>query len=339
MEALWAVVLAAGEGKRMRSRLPKVLHQLCGRPIIEYILDSAVELTDRVLVVVGHGALLVRQNLGDRWQYVLQKKQKGTGHAVVQALNELPQTGNLLVLCGDTPLLTADRLRGLIEGRQNYEALVATAMLTDPGGYGRIVRGDGDAVIKIVEDADATPEELQIGEVNTGTYCFSLALLRQYLPMLSTANAQGEYYLTDIFALMNRDGRKAGAYLLDDSRVGLGINSRTQLAEAAAVMRRQINRSLMLQGVTMDDPATTYIDYGVRIGSDTLIKPNTLIEKQSVIGSHCTIGPQAHLRNARVGDGSTIANAVVCDTEISAGTFIHPYTVTGPGFKSPASPV
>ena len=327
MEELYAVVLAAGEGKRMHSGLPKVLHPLCGRPMLGYILESAVELTDHVTIVVGHGASQIKAVLGNKWRYALQEEQLGTGHAVMQALKDLPQEGGLLVLCGDTPLLEAGYLRQLLKLQEEQSARVATVLLPDPAGYGRIVRGSDNLVEQIVEEREASEEEKTIREINTGTYYFDLELLKYYLPQLTTDNVQKEYYLTDVIALMRRDGHRVGAYLIGDHRVGLGINNRAQLAEAASLLRKRINHNLMVSGVTITDPNTAYIDYDVEISADTEIGPNSVIEQGTVIGSGCRIGPSAHLRRAVIKDRVVIEHAVVEDSVIESGHRVEPFTV------------
>jgi bifunctional UDP-N-acetylglucosamine pyrophosphorylase / glucosamine-1-phosphate N-acetyltransferase len=327
MNQVWAVVLAAGEGKRMRSRLPKVLHPLCGRPMLSFILDSAVELTEQIIVIVGHGASQVQEVIGDAWSYVLQEKQLGTGHAVIQAMSKLPAEGTLLVLCGDTPLLTARHLRRVLETHGKSSATVVTANLPDPSGYGRILRSPDGRIVRIVEDKDATEEEKRICEINTGTYCFNLGLLRQYLPRLDTDNAQHEYYLTDVIGLMSADGCSVTASLIEDYRVGLGINSRNQLAEAALLLRERINRDLMLGGVSIEDPHSTVIDAEVQIGPDTVIRPFTVIESGTVIGSECFIGPGAKLRRSKIGDRVIIEHSIIEDTSIPDDTRVDPFTV------------
>jgi len=242
MEQLSAVILAAGEGKRMKSDLPKVLHPLCGKPMLEYIIESAAELTKQIVIVVGYGALLVKDQIGPRWQYVLQEKQLGTGHAVMQAVPVLPPKGLLLVLCGDTPLLDAATLHKLADKGRKTVVTVATTFVPDPYGYGRIVRDSEGAVRAIVEEKDASEAEKTIREINSGTYCFDLFFLRHYLPRLSNDNAQGEYYLTDLIAMIAEDGHAVGAFVIDDYRKGLGINDQKQLAEAEHLIREARNR-------------------------------------------------------------------------------------------------
>lgn len=325
MKQVWAVILAAGEGKRMRSRLPKVLHPLCGKKMLEYILESAAELTSQVVIVVGHGALQVQETMGDRWIYVVQERRLGTGHAVMEALKELPRKGLLLVLCGDTPLLEAQYLKQLADCCRDRAAAVATARVPDPAGYGRVVRDQDGGVARIVEDRDASPDEKEIGEINTGTYCFDLELLRNYLPRLGTENVQKEYYLPDVVAMMRKDGHSTGAYCLDDYRVGLGINNRAQLAEAVKILQDRIGQKLMQSGVTIEDPGAVSIDFDVQVGPDTVIRPGCVLEKGTVIGSDCLIGPGAHLSGAEIGDGSIVCQSVIKNKKVPGGSTIGPF--------------
>ena len=325
MNQLWALVLAAGEGKRMNSELPKVLHSLCGRPMLSYITGSASELTDNVLIVIGHGATRVREFYKNKYSFVTQEQQLGTGHAVLQSLDDLPSEGTLLILCGDTPLLTAQHLKSLIEHHNENAVTVATTNLPEPYGYGRVIRDDSDKVKCIVEDRDASKQEKRINEINTGTYCFDLRLLREYLPRLSTDNAQQEYYLTDVVSMLYKDVYNTGAYLIDDYRVGLGINNRAQLAEAAVLMREKINHKLMMQGVTMVDPGCTYIDVDVTIGPDTTLLPNCYIEKGSTVGRGCLIGPNCHLKGVKVHENAVISQSYLEGVTVKARERIGPF--------------
>ncbi|HOB86123.1 MAG TPA: bifunctional UDP-N-acetylglucosamine diphosphorylase/glucosamine-1-phosphate N-acetyltransferase GlmU [Bacillota bacterium] len=335
MEQLWAVVLAAGEGKRMRSSLPKVLHRLCGRPMLEYVLDAVAELTGQILIVVGHGAEKVQETIGPRWSYVLQEKQLGTGHAVQQAMPFLPEEGRLLVLCGDTPLLEGKVLARMLQEHGSRAATVMTARVPHPAGYGRIVRRDDGSVARIVEDKDAAPAEKAIAEINCGAYCFDLRRLRQLLPRLEAANRQGEYYLTDIIAMMVAKGWPVGAFQIEDYRVGLGVNDRVHLAEAAALCRERINGRLMREGVTIIDPSSTYIDYRVQVGADTVIWPQTVIEGDTVIGAGCRIGPGAYLRQAHLSDGVAVIYSVVEESTIEEGATVGPFAHIHPGKRPP----
>ena len=333
MGELQAVILAAGEGKRMRSALPKVLHPLCGRPLLSYILDSAAAVAKDLVIVIGRGADQVRETIGERWSYAVQEKQLGTGHALMRALPYLPEEGCLLVLCGDTPLLEKGDLERLLRAHGDSAATVMTAVPPDPTGYGRVIRGQDGSVLRIVEEGDASPEERDIGEINSGTYCFDLKLLRKFLPLLSPKNIQQEYYLTDVLPLMREQGYLIGACLNECWPAAQGINDRCQLAEAAAIMRGRINRALMEQGVAMLDPSSTYIDYGVRIEAETVLLPQTLIEGETTIGSGCRIGPGAHLLSAQIGDGVVIRQSVVAESVIESGATVGPFANIRPGCR------
>jgi len=309
----------------MHSSLPKVLHRLCGKPMLQYILDSIVELTDRVLIVVGHGALHVQETIGDSWRYILQEQQLGTGHALMQALPHLPQEGTLLVLCGDTPLMEAGYLKGLLDKIRAGSAVVATTVPPDPGGYGRIIRDQKGLIGKIVEEKDASEKEKEITEINTGTYCFDLDLLKSYVPRLTADNEQKEFYLTDVIALMSRDGYNVVAYNIEDWRVGLGINNRVQLAEATSILQKRINRRLMTKGVTIVDPDTACIDFDVQIAPDTVIRPHCVIENGTVIGGSCLIGPFSRLHKAVIEDEAVVISSTVIESIIVSGMVVGPY--------------
>jgi len=325
------VILAAGEGKRMKSALPKVLHPCCGRPLIDYILQSAAALTADIVVVVGHGASLVKEQLGNQWRYALQEEQLGTGHAVLQAMPLLPQDGRLLVLCGDTPLIDHQILKQLAAvDDDRAAATVATTSVTNPAGYGRIIRDSCGLIDRIVEEKDATVAEKEICEINCGTYSFDLKQLRHYLPLLSNNNAQREYYLTDLVAMMRVDGLSVNALVIDDHRKGLGINDRIQLAEAAALIRSEIMFRLMQDGVTIEDPASTWIDSGVEIGHDTVIRPNCIFESGTVIGASCSIGPGVHLKRAVVGNRVSVSYSVIEDCVVKDDAKLKPFTVITP---------
>lgn len=333
MGRLWAVVLAAGEGKRMHSDLPKVLHPVCGRPMLAYVLDSAAAVADEVVVVIGHGAARVRQAAGAGLRFVEQREQLGTGHAVLQALPHLPDEGTLLVLCGDTPLLEAAELERLVAAHGGNAATISTAFPPDPDGYGRVVRDESGSLVRIVEESDASPEEKKTREVNAGTYCFNLALLKKYLPLLTNTNAQKEYYLPDLPAILRAEGHPVATYRIADYRAALGVNDCCQLAEAAAVWRERINRALMRQGVSIVDPANTYIDYGVAIGSGTVIAPGCVIEGKTVIGSSCLIGPGAHLKDMELHGQVVLRHSVAEESVIESGAVIGPYAYIRPGCR------
>lgn len=319
MEKLYVLILAAGEGKRMQSDLPKVLHKFCGQSMLEYVLLNALKLTKNIHIVVGHEAGLVQKSAGPGFTFVQQKEQRGTGHAVMQALPGLPDEGVLVILCGDVPLLTIEHLRAILELKKSSSCVVATADMPEPTGYGRMIKDKEGRVLAITEERDATAEEKKITEINTGTYCFDLALLKRYLPLVSNHNQQNEYYLTDVVELLAREGHSTKAFRLEDHRLGLGINNRIQLQEAAAIMQERIFHALMAGGVSIEDPRSTCIDFGVEVGKDTLIRPFCLLEKGTIIGSRAVIGPYAHLVKARVEDGALLEHCVVKEGKIYKG--------------------
>lgn len=332
---LAAVILAAGQGKRMKSDIPKVLHSLCGRPMIHYVLEAVEGVgPSLVVVVVGFGGDMVARVVEGRAQVVYQKEQLGTAHALLQAAPLLAGfDGHILVTCGDTPLLTAATLKRLVETHLSggASATLLTACLDDPTGYGRVVRDEAGRVRKVVEQKDATPAELAIKEVNTGVYCFAAAGLFETLAALGRENAQGEYYLTDVVENYVSRGLTVAAVAAEDPREVEGVNDRVQLARAEGLLRRRILEELMLSGVTVLDPATTFVDREARVGRDTVIYPFTFIEGRTVIGARCTIGPGARLVNARVGDGAVIRQAVVEESELGDGCTVGPYAYVRPG--------
>lgn len=332
---LATVILAAGKGTRMKSKLPKVLHNVCGGTMLSYVLDAAHSAgVRRIIVVVGYGADRVARGVAGRAQIVHQSEQLGTAHALLQAGPFLSDfNGHLLVLCGDTPLIEAGTLAELIQSHRSTgaAATVLTASLEDPAGYGRVVRDSQGGVVKIIEQKDASPEELQIHEVNTGIYCFKTEGLFSDLSRLSSNNAQGEYYLTDIIEKNVRRGRRVGAVALANPLEMKGINDRVQLAEAERCLRRRILHDLMRSGVTVIDPHSTFVDKKVQVGLDTIIYPHTFIEGDTVIGEDCVIGPGARLVNAIVGNGVSIQYSVVSGSSMEDGCSIGPFSHLRPG--------
>lgn len=303
-----AVIMAAGKGTRMKSALPKAAHLLLGKPITRHVIDACKQTgTDDVIVVVGHEADTVRAALGDDVTYALQSEQLGTGHACMQAIPSLrAEVEDVLVVPGDTPLITPDALTDLIRvhRRDGNAATLLTAILEDPSHYGRIIRGCKQEVTRIVEARDADKSVLDIKEINTSVYVFAKDALVENLGRLSSDNAQGEYYLTDVIELLNDKGLRVGAQTASDPNVILGINNRAELAALGAIMRERILNELMLSGVTVVDPTSTYVECDVEIGPDTVIHPFTIIERGTRIGSGCEIGPYARLRGVEIADGS-----------------------------------
>jgi bifunctional UDP-N-acetylglucosamine pyrophosphorylase / glucosamine-1-phosphate N-acetyltransferase len=314
-----AAVLAAGLGKRMRSSRPKVAFEVCGRPMVRHVLEAARSVgVERTVVVVGHGREDVEKALDGvpGVSFALQARQLGTGDAVRAALPALDGfEGTLLVLCGDVPLIRGETLAGLLREHHARGAActVLTTVLPAGGGYGRIVREPAETggLVAIREARDASPVELALREINTGLYAFDVAALREALPRVGNANAQGEYYLTDVPSILLRDGRTVAAVRCDAAEEVLGVNSLVELAQAAVVLRRRIVEDLMTSGVVVTDPATTYVDAGVTVGPGTKILPCTVIERDVTIGAGCEVGPFAHLRPGTVlADGAEVGNFV-----------------------------
>lgn len=333
MHNLAAVIMAAGKGTRMKSKLPKVMHTLAGKTLIEHVLDTVKQLgIERPLVIVGHGREEIAARISERAELVIQAEQLGTGHAVMQTLPYLDDNRNVLVLSGDQPLLKTETLRALIELHEarGVSATVLTACLEQPFGLGRVIK-NGDNLIKIVEEKDATPNERLIKEINTGTYCFKGSVLKDALTKITSQNAQGEYYLTEVFDVLLRQGKKMLTYCTDDSREALGINSRAQLAEAEAILRERIISHWMLEGVTITDPASTFIDAEAVLSQDVTILPFTRLMGKTRIAEDAVIGPQTNLENCTVGCGSKVTYTVAKDTVIGERCQIGPFAFLRPG--------
>ena len=322
-----AVILAAGKSTRMKSALPKAVHPMCGKPVTRHIVDAChVVGIEQIVVVVGYEAEKVKSAIGNDVVYAVQSEQLGTGHATMQAM-PLIDKPYMLLLPGDAPLITPDALVRLMEYHKssNSAATLLTALLDQPANYGRIVRDSRGSVERIVEARDASPEVLAINEVATSIYCFDVTLLKEALSGLSTDNAQGEYYLTDTIEILRSKGHKVGAVVAADSRDTPGINTRVELADAAAIMRKRIIDKLMLASVTVVDPATTYIDSGVEIGRDSVIHPCTVIEGKTVIGKSSVIGPFARLTDASLGNNVQVVSSTVTRASIPEGASVGPY--------------
>ncbi|MFZ5595742.1 MAG: bifunctional UDP-N-acetylglucosamine diphosphorylase/glucosamine-1-phosphate N-acetyltransferase GlmU [Bacillota bacterium] len=332
---LATVVLAAGKGTRMKSGQPKVLHNICGLPMICHVLQSAMEAgSDKIIVVAGFGGDLVAKEIEGLGEVVYQHEQLGTAHALLQAAEALKDfSGDVMVLCGDTPLITSGTLKKLIavHRESGAAATVLTSVAEIPEGYGRVIRGEDGRVLRIVEQKDASPDELAVREINTGMYCFKTDGLFEELGLLKPDNAQGEYYLTDLIEKYVVGGKPVNAVPGADLSEIMGVNDRVQLAAARESMAGKINRELMLSGVTIIDPLSVYIDVGVKIGCDTVIYPGTLIQGSAVIGSNCRIGPFTQVLSARVGDNVTVRQSVIEDSIIGDGCNIGPYSYIRPG--------
>jgi len=333
-----ALILAAGKGTRMKSGLVKVLHELAGRPMLGWPLAAAREAgAAQIVVVAGHQAdqvqQLFSQDAGIR--IALQEEQLGTGHAVSCALPQLDGlTGSVLILCGDTPLLTGTTLQRLAAEHTGSGAAVTvlTARLDRPFGYGRIVRDSEGRVRRIVEQKDASPEEQAIDEVNSGIYCMDLAFLRAHIGRLGSENAQNEYYLTDLVGIAVAEHAGCSAVVADDPDEIMGVNDRVQLAYAAKIVRQRINLQLMLSGVTLVDPDQTYIDAGVRVGNDTIIWPGCVLRGTTTIGSRCELESNVLVTDCTIGDRVHLkAGSVLSESQVSEDVAIGPMAHLRPG--------
>ena len=341
MKNLAAILLAAGKGTRMKSNTPKVLHSVAGRPMLFYPLDVLEEVkADRVVVVVGFGAGMVRASFAasKKLCFVDQTEQLGTGHAVMTATKALKGfSGDILILSGDVPLISASTVKALIKthrkgGKKRPAITLVTTVLSDPHGYGRIVRDEKGAVISIVEEKDCTPLQRKICEVNAGIYLVSSAFLAANIKKLGKINAQGEYYLTDLIRMAVGLGERVTALTHLDHGEVMGVNNRAELARAGRIMRERINGRLMDSGVTIIDPAATYIDHGVKVGADTIIYPGARISGNTVIGTGCVIEDGAVIVDCSVGDGSTIKSHTVMESSRTGrGVSIGPLARLRPG--------
>ncbi len=328
---LAAVILAAGQGTRMKSDLPKVLHPIAGKPMVNYLLDAARALDcEKTVLVIGYGADRMRAAVGARAIFVEQREQLGTGHAVLQARDVLRGNADtLLVAYADMPLLQPLTLRKLIDLHSTSHAAITllTARADDSMGFGRILRNDQDRIVGIVEESDATPEQLAIRELNCGAYCFDADWLWKNLTRLKPSGKKREYYLTDLVALAVNEHAKIESITLDDVTQVIGINTRVHLARVEKIMRERINHALMLAGVTLTDPATTYIDADVEVGADTLVEPNTHLKGKTRVGARCRIGPHAIIRDSQIGDECEVIASVIegalLEARVHVGPFAH----------------
>lgn len=334
--SLAAVILAAGQGTRMQSNSPKVLHPIAGRAMGLYALDAARALgCDKTILVVGHAAERVRAAISDvSVIFVEQREQRGTGHAVLQARDVLRgQAATVLVTYGDMPLLRTATLKKLIDQRAASRATIAmlTVRSDDTMGFGRVLRDARDRVVGIVEEGDATPEQLAIRELNCGVYCFDGEWLWEHLPRLKPSGRKQEYYLTDVVGMAVAEGRAVETLVLDDVTEVIGVNTRVHLARVEKIVRGRINETLMLAGVTLSDPATTYVDADVEIGADTVIEPNTHLKGQTRIGASCHIGPNAIVHDSQVGADCEVIASVIRESILEERVHVGPFADLRPG--------
>ncbi len=335
MAKLATIILAAGKGTRLKSELPKVLHEVCGQPLIDYVLDVAKSAgSEKTCVVLGYGIEKVQAHLPQGILTVEQKKLLGTGDAVKSAGKFFKDfRGEILILCGDTPLLTAQTIKDLIARHRRTKAAVTvlTAVVEQSQGYGRIIRDNAQKVIAIREENDCDQRQRQIQEINSGVYCFDSQMLFENLRKIKVNAVKGEYYLTDIVALLAGQGLVVEALITPEPAEGWGVNTRQDLAACGAVLRQRILKDLMTNGVTIVDPLTTHIASGVKIGVDTVIKPFTVIDHDVVVGKNCVIGPFAHLRpGTRIDDVVEVGNfAEISRASVGSRTFVKHFSFLG----------
>ena len=331
----YAIILAAGKGTRMKSDLPKVLHKVAGISMLEHVFRSVSAIDpEKTVTVVGHKAELVEQVLAGQTDFVRQTEQLGTGHAVMMAEPVLENlTGQTLVIAGDTPLITGESLKNLIDFHINHKnvATILTAEADNPFGYGRIVRNQHDEVLKIVEQKDASDFEQQIKEINTGTYVFDNARLFEALKNINTNNAQGEYYITDVIGIFRENGEKVGAYTLKDFDESLGVNDRVALATAEGIMRRRINQQHMVNGVSFVNPNATYIDVDVEIAPEVQVEANVTLKGQTKIGAETILTNGTYIVDSVIGERTVITNSMIEESSVADGVTVGPYAHIRPG--------
>lgn len=332
MQKVTTVILAAGHGKRMKSNLPKVLHNVSGMSMVEHVIRVAQSVnSENIVCVVGHGKEQVKAQLKDApVKFVEQNIQLGTGHAVMMADDYITE-GDILVLFGDVPLLSELTLNDFVAMHQNgdNDATVLSTIVDDPKGYGRIVRGSR-GFERIVEHKDATPEELDIREINSGIMVVKAQILKTLLKQLENDNEQNEYYLTDIFELILKQQGKIGVMVAEDDYEVMGINDRYNLSLADEYMQKRIKKKWMLEGVTMISPASTYIEIDVQIGRDTFIYPNSILQGNTIIGEACIIGPSADIKNSTINNGVSVKHSTIVDSKVDEKSSIGPYAYLRP---------
>ena len=328
-----SLILAAGQGTRIKSDLPKVLHKVCGKEMVNHVIDTMRKANiEDINVIIGKGADLVKEKTSSRnVSYALQEEQLGTGHAVKCAIDFLRgKKGVVGVFCGDAPLIKAETVDNLFKTHieNKNSATLLSSIVEDPTGYGRVVR-ENDEVLKIVEHKDCTEEELKINEMNAAIYCFDIEKLLNSLDKLSNNNNQGEYYLRDVIGILKEEGNKVGAVTIDYEET-IGVNSRIQLAEAEGILRNRINSRHMINGVTLIDPSTTYIGDDVEIGRDTIIYPGNVLEGNTKIGEGVILYPNSRISNSIILNNVEIQSSVIIDSQIGERTTVGPFAYIRP---------
>lgn len=328
-----SIILAAGKGTRMESTYPKVVHKVCGKEMVNHVIDTSKSAgVDETIVILGHGIDAVKEVLSDDVKIAIQEEQLGTAHAVMMANDYIDDADTVVVLCGDTPLISEETLVEFFKhhDQNNNAVTVLTTKVDDPTGYGRVIRDSSNEFMKIVEQKDASEQEKSVREINSGIYCFNGAFLKDSLQYVGNNNAQGEYYLPDTIEIIRNMGGRADAYLGATIEELMGVNSRVQLSDAERIMRRRINEQHMINGVTIIDTDSTYIDAGVDIGADTVILPGCMISGKTVIGSNCVIGPQTGISDSTIGDRTTVKKSEVIKSIVGEDTNVGPYAYLRP---------
>lgn len=333
MENFKAIILSAGKGTRMQSDLPKVVHKVCGKEMVNHVIDISKKAgVKEIITVLGHGSEIVKNRIPQDALIAMQTEQLGTGHAVKMAKEYIHDEDTIVVLCGDTPLIKEDTLKRLFLYHldNEYHATVLTTKVDNPTGYGRIIRDNNEDLLKIVEQKDATEEEKEVQEINSGIYCFNGKSLREALDLIDNNNAQGEYYLTDTIYIMRDKGQKVGAYNGSTIEELMGVNSRVELSKAENIMRNRINESHMINGVTIIDTNSTYIESDVEIGNDTIIYPGVMLKGNTKIGRNCTIEMNSSIENSIIGNDTEVKNSTIIDSVVGNNTTVGPYAYLRP---------
>jgi len=328
-----AIILAAGKGTRMKSKYPKVIHKVCGKEMVNHVIDVSKKAgVNDIVAILGHESDIVKERLANDTMIAMQTEQLGTGHAVKMAKEYINDEDTIVVLCGDTPLIKEDTLQRLFSYHleNGYHATVLTTKVDNPTGYGRIIRDNNEDLLKIVEQKDANEEEKAVKEINSGIYCFNGKSLREALDLIDNNNAQGEYYLTDTIYIMRDKGLKVGAYNGSTIEELMGVNSRVELSKAEEIMRKRINEAHMVNGVTIIDTNSTYIESDVEIGNDTIIYPGVMLKGNTKIGINCTIEMNSSIENSIIGNNTEVMNSTIVDSIVGENTTVGPYAYLRP---------
>ena len=328
-----AIILAAGKGTRMKSKYPKVVHKVCGKEMVNHVISvSKKSGVNDIVAILGHESDVVKEKLPKDTMIAMQTEQLGTGHAVMMAKEYINDNDTIVVLCGDTPLVKEETLKRLFDYHieHGYHATVLTTTVDNPTGYGRIIRDENKDLLKIVEQKDANEEEKKAKEINSGIYCFNGKSLRESLDLLDNNNAQGEYYLTDTIKIMRDKGQKVGAYNGSTIEELMGVNSRVELSKAEEIMRRRINESHMVNGVTIIDVNSTYIEADVEIGNDTIVYPGAMLRGNTKIGTNCVIGMNCSITNSQIGNYTEVQSSTIVDSTVGENTTVGPYAYLRP---------